>query len=400
MRRQRQLFLLVSGLSTMGSFAGLTAKAWVLMDGTANPMLLALHFALLSLPTLVVSGPAGVVTDREGCEPVLIRAQWGLFAGALLGAAAIPLSRGPVQAALLLLSTLVVGVASAYELTARNKYCALLVESGAELGSYLTSFSLVFNIGKLIGPPVGGWLVTLAGPGLALLLDALSYLLPILAVLLLLRPDRTREQRSRPGHGTSLGAAWRLCGAELRHVLTFTGLFCLVGFFHPGLAPLMARTVVGPRASDLGLLTSVVAAGSISGGVVLQRWSGPLSRRPGLLLGSSALLTAVAQMGMGLGRGHGWGLAMAYLIGAGTAVLLSGCNLVTQVAAPQVLRGRMAGLGQIAFLGGGGLSGLLAASLSLRIGLGATFTLLGAAGGTLAAIELMRHGRRRLPPAA
>jgi hypothetical protein len=38
--------------------------------------------------------------------------------------------------------------------------------------------------------------------------------------------------------------------------------------------------------------------------------------------------------------------------------------------------------------------------MSLRIGLGATFTLLGAAGGTLAAIELMRHGRRRLPPAA
>mgnify|MGYP003333927439 FL=1 len=78
----------------------------------------------------------------------------------------------------------------------------------------------------------------------------------------------------------------------------------------------------------------------------------------------------------------------------------SGCNLVTQVASPQVLRGRMAGLGQIAFLGGGGLSGLLAAGLSLRIGLAATFTLLGAAGGTLAAMELLRRSGRRLPPAA
>jgi len=91
---------------------------------------------------------------------------------------------------------------------------------------------------------------------------------------------------------------------------------------------------------------------------------------------------------------------MAYLIGAGTAVLLSGCNLVSQVAAPQVLRGRMAGLGQIAFLGGGGLSGLIAACLSLWIGLGATFVLLGAAGGSLAVTELLRRGRRRLTPAA
>ncbi|HCV57551.1 MAG TPA: MFS transporter, partial [Synechococcales bacterium UBA12195] len=47
--------------------------------------------------------------------------------GALVGALAMPLTSGALQAALLLLSTLLVGIASAYELTARNKYCALLV---------------------------------------------------------------------------------------------------------------------------------------------------------------------------------------------------------------------------------------------------------------------------------
>ncbi|MFZ9559445.1 MAG: MFS transporter, partial [Vulcanococcus sp.] len=57
-RHQRTTFLLASGLSTAGSFAGLTAKGWLLMDGAGNPFLLALHFALLTLPTLVVSGPA------------------------------------------------------------------------------------------------------------------------------------------------------------------------------------------------------------------------------------------------------------------------------------------------------------------------------------------------------
>jgi len=80
MHHQRTTFLLASGVSTAGSFAGLTAKGWLLMEGAGNPMLLAVHFALLTLPTLLVSGPAGVLTDRIGSERVLIRAQWVLFA--------------------------------------------------------------------------------------------------------------------------------------------------------------------------------------------------------------------------------------------------------------------------------------------------------------------------------
>ena len=65
-RHQRPLFLVASGLSTSGSFAGLTAKGWILMAGTGNPLLLALHFAALALPSLLVSGRAGVLMDRLG----------------------------------------------------------------------------------------------------------------------------------------------------------------------------------------------------------------------------------------------------------------------------------------------------------------------------------------------
>ena len=89
--QQRLLFLVASGVSTAGSFAGITAKGWILMEGTADPLVLALNFAALSLPTLVISGPAGVRTDRIGCERVLVQAQWALLASAALGAMAIPL---------------------------------------------------------------------------------------------------------------------------------------------------------------------------------------------------------------------------------------------------------------------------------------------------------------------
>jgi len=396
---QRQLYLLASGLSTAGSFAGITAKSWILLHDSGNALILALHFATLALPSLVLSGPAGVATDRLGCEKVLIRAQWGLFGAALLGALAIPLLHGQLQVAMLLLSTLLVGVASSYELTARNKYSALLVEDPEQLGRYIASFSVVFNVGKLIGPPLGGWLLALGGPTTALALDAATYLLPIATVLGLLHPIRSAELRSAPGRSASLGTAWRECGPVLRHVLRFTAIATLVCFFHPGLAPLIARQVLGPSPQALGIFTSVLAAGSICGGVALQRNSAWLSARPGLLLGSCTLLTALAQLGMAAGAGHlAIQLAMTFLIGAGTACLLAGTNLMGQVGAPMALRGRMAGLGQIAFLGGGGLSGIAAALLSARVGLGGTFALLGGIGLALGLGELVLQGRLRLVP--
>lgn len=396
--QQRRLFLVVSGISTAGSFAGITAKGWILLHGSADPFVLALNFAALSLPSLVFSGPAGERTDRIGCEQVLVQAQWGLLAAAALGALAIPLLEGTAQVLLLLGSTLLVGIAGAFELTARNKYCSLLVEDPQDLAGYLASFSVVFNVGKLVGPPIGGLLVALAGPAWALGIDAASYLLPIASVVFLLQPRRDAEQRSQKGQSATLLDAWNQCGSTLRGVLQLTAVLCVVNFFHPGLAPLIADQVLGPDPRDLGLFTSVLAAGSIAGGVVLQRNSSRFSRRPFLTLGGFGLLTAVAQLGMARSPGVAFSLLMTFLIGAGTAGLLSSCNLISQVGSPQVMRGRMAGLSQIAFLGGGGLSGLLAAVLVIATSLSTTFALTGGIGAVLALLWMRRRGDTVLEP--
>ena len=77
---------------------------------------------------------------------------------------------------------------------------------------------------------------------------------------------------------------------------------------------------------------------------------------------------------------------------------LVGGGLVAAAAISFVLRGRMAGLGQIAFLGGGGISGLIAAGLTdlLPGGLWSCFALLGSFGAALGAAELLRQWRMRL----
>ena len=369
------------------------------MNSTGHPMVLALHFAVLSLPSILVSAPAGKLTDRLGCETVLVRAQWGLFSSAIVGTLAISLFAGALQVAVLLLSTLLMGVAGSFEQTARNKYSTLLVDRPEQLAPYLASFSVVFNAGKMVGPLLGGWLVALTAPSTALAIDAATYLVPIASVIWFLHPHRGREKLSEGGKGASISTAWNECGPTLRHVLRFTALSCLVGFFHPGLAPLISTEVLGPSPQDLGVFTSVLAAGSITGGLMLRRNSVWLSERPGVLLGVCTVVTALAHLGMALRGPLALNLLMTFLLGGGTASLLSGVNLIGQVGAPMVLRGRMAGMGQMAFLGAGGLSGLIAATLTNWIGLIPTFGLLGTMGLTVGLAELSRRSNLRLKSA-
>ena len=131
---------------------------------------------------------------------------------------------------------------------------------------------------------------------------------------------------------------------------------------------------------------------------MLQRNSRPFSHRPFLTIGCFGLLTAVAQVGMAASPGMEFSLAMAFLIGAGTAGLLSSCNLITQIGSAQVVRGRMAGLSQIAFHGGGGLSGLLAALMVMATSLSTTFAVTGGIGAVLAVLWIRRRGGRTLEP--
>ena len=392
---QQRTFLWASAISMTGSFAGLTAKGWLIFAASNNALMPALNFAALALPTLLLSTHAGVLSDRLGSRRVLIWSQGGLFVGSGIAACSFPFTTGLVQVRMLLFSTLVVGIASTYELTARNKYCALVVKRPEHLGQFLSSFSVVFNVSKLVGPPVSGLLLGWFGATPALLIDTASYLIPIATVMWLLQPHRADVCASSPGEG-SLRVAWQRSGGVVRHTLRFTAVGCLVGFFHPGLVSVIAKETIGPAPYDLGLFTSVLAAGSVSSGILLRHFSGPLTRWPARLLGWSALITGLSQLGMAGDLGPIGSLAMGFGIGAGTTLLLAGSNLIGQLSVEQVMRGRVAGMGQLAILGGGGLSGLLAAGLVTTIGFAPAFAWLGGLGAVLALWEVARHGELRL----
>jgi MFS family permease len=82
------------------------------------------------------------------------------------------------------------GVINAFDIPARQAFLVEVVESKEDLGNAIALNSFVFNGALLIGPVMAGVLIAFFGEGLCLILNGVSYLALIGALLLMKIPKR------------------------------------------------------------------------------------------------------------------------------------------------------------------------------------------------------------------
>src|SRR5207248_6737885 len=118
---------------------------------------------------------------------------------ALLSALAFSGTTGPVAIGLLIGLNLFQGVVNAFDMPARQAFLVEMVRRKEDLGNAIALNSTLVNGARLIGPSVAGVLIAVAGEGWCFLLDSISYLAVIAALLAM-----HVEPRSRPAHTTPL----------------------------------------------------------------------------------------------------------------------------------------------------------------------------------------------------
>ena len=206
---------------------------------------------------------------------------------------------------------------------------------------------LAFRGGLLAGPLLGGVIIAQAGLAAAYAVDALTFVVALVAVLGL---------RAMPVEGgTAPGLRAVLEGLRfLRHqpviaTVLIADINATIFGFPRALFPALAETQFGGGAETVGLLTAALGIG----GLVAGAFSGPLShvRRQGV-----AVLLAVAVWGAASTcfalTSQLW-LAVALLAAAGAADMVSGVFRATipQVNTPDALLGRVTGVGFVVGVG-------------------------------------------------
>src|SRR5919108_2108903 len=227
--RDFTIFLVGQFISVIGTWMQNTAQPYLAYRISGRPLDLGLIGFGSTLPTLLLALPAGVLVERWDKRKTVIVFQ-SIMSLQAFGLAALTLT-GQIQIWHIGLLALIFGTASAVEITARQ---AMLIElSGREaLPSAIALQSMVFNIGRVIGPLMASWLLASTGTeGSVFIANGVSYLFVIAGLFII----QTRYKVPRePGVEKSLGTEFREGLTYIRQntlVATLILMAALVGFF-------------------------------------------------------------------------------------------------------------------------------------------------------------------------
>jgi MFS family permease len=335
-------------VSNVGTWMQRIAQDWLVLtqltddDATAVGVTMALQFG----PQLLLLPLTGLAADRIDRRKLLIMTQVAM-AVLGLGLAAITLT-GVATLWMVYGFALALGVAAAFDAPVRQAFVSELVPTNY-LSNAVALNSASFNAARLIGPAVAGVLVAAVGVGWVFLINAVSFG-AVLASLALLRTDQftgfTRPPRSR---GQFLDGLRYVRGrSDIVLVLTMIAILGTIGFNFPIFISAMARIQFHEGAGEFGVLSSVVAIGSVTGALLSARRERPRLRTIALAsAGFGASLAAAALMPNTLT----FGITLVLVGFAGLTMMTTANGYVQTTTAPG-MRGRVMALYIAIFMGG------------------------------------------------
>ena len=377
-------------VSNIGAWMQATAQNWVVLteltdnDAAAMGATMALQFA----PQLLLVGVTGWVADRFDRRKLLMVTQGillllavALGAMILTGMMTLPIMYG---------FALALGVVTAFDNPARQAFVSdVVTRENASNAVALNAAS--FNGARMIGPAVAGVLIVAVGTGWVFLVNAVTFLGMIVA-LVLIRPHELVPRVHTAG-ASRLADGFRYVGRRPDLIVIFAMVF-LVGAFGMNF-PIFASTMAlefGRDADGFGLLSSILAIGSLAGALLAARRDRARLR---VVVGGT-LLFAVAAGVSSIMPGY-WAYAATLMFtGFAVVTMLTTANGYVQTTTDSHVRGRVLAVYMAILMGGTPLGAPIVGAVAQAWGPRAAILVAAAAGFTgfaIGAVWMVASGR-------
>ncbi len=335
-------------VSNVGTWMQRTAQDWLVLteltrhDASAVGAVMALQFG----PQLLLLPWTGFAADHFNQRKLLIATQAAM--GVLASGLGVLTVAGLVQLWHVYVFAFLFGCAAAFDAPVRQTFVSELV-GDADLANAVALNSTSFNAARMLGPAVAGVVITSIGSGWAFLINGASFV-AVLVSLCLLRVDELHSSARAPRAKGSFVDGFRYVWMrpDLRAILVMLFLIGTFGLNFPIFISTMAVSVFHADAAGYGLLSSIMAVGTM-GGALLAAGSGTPQFRS-LLFGAAIFGLGCALAAIAPGY---WVFAGALVvIGVAALSLTNGTNSLMQLSTEPDMRGRVMAIRVAIALGG------------------------------------------------
>lgn len=370
--RNYRLFFLGQLISVSGTWMQSVAQSWLVYRLTDSAVWLGVVSFISLLPVFVLAPLGGALADHYSRHRIILLTQicsllLALTLALLTLSARIELTHVIVLAALL-------GIVNAADIPARQSFVPQLVEREQLLNAIALNSSM-FNAARIIGPSLAGVVIAAVGEGWCFMINALSYLVVIGALLRMRLPAHKPVVRTET-LWRHLGGGFRfvLATPPVRALLLLLGLMSLMAMPYAVLMPIFADRILGGGPNALGLLMAASGLGALLGALTLAGRRGVAGlghwiAAAAATLGASLILFSSSRML--------W-LSALLLVPGGFSMMvqMASSNTLIQMMVPDALRGRVMAIYSMMFLGmapfgslwAGYAASVLSAPLTLTIG--------------------------------
>jgi MFS family permease len=363
--RNYRLYLTGQLVSVCGTWMQQVALSWLVYRLTGSATLLGVVGFASQIPILVLGPIGGVINDRYSCHRLAVWTQCAALAQALL--LALLTLTGWIQPGHIILLGTALGVVYAFDMPARQALVHQLVNT-EDLANAVALNSSMINAARIVGPALAGLVVAKYGEGICFVINAVSYIATIAALLMMkfAKPPRRQAKATSIGRSLIEGYRYTMATTPIRDLLILLGVVGVMGMPYMTLMPVFAAQVHGSGADTLGIMFGAVGLGALMGALFL-------AQRKNIVGLGRVIVFATVGFGAGLicfTVSQVFWLSLLLLVGVGYGwmVLIAASNTALQTLADNEMRGRVMSLFSMMLVGMAPFGSLLAGWAADHVG--------------------------------
>lgn len=387
--RNYRLFFFGQGTSLIGTWMQQVAISWLVYNMTGSKFYLGLVAFCSQIPILLASTTAGVCADRWPRLRIVMATQILAMIQAFVLTVLVYYQIITIMQIILL--SLIMGFINAFDMPARQAFVVEMVDNDEDLPNAIALNSMIFNVARLVGPSIAGFVIALVGETACFFLNGVSFLAVIysLAAMRLTRSGGVKHNGTVVA-GMRDGLAYAFGFVPIRSILIYTAMMSLIAMPYIVLMPVFAKTILHGDSRTLGFLMGSIGLGAFLGAVYLARRKNVRGLEKVVIIAAGVF--AAGTIGFSFSRNLWLSLLLIAGVGFGVMVQMASINTILQTIVDDDKRGRVMSLHVTAFIGIAPLSSLLAGIIAERLGAPHTLLLSG-----LLSIAVMTFFARKLP---